>query len=564
MPIIVGKIKYLLEYKNYHQNQILILNNQYNNYLNKEELLKKDLDIKVINYNEYKNSFLEENETLLDNNTKYNILLDYLINYLFPRKEKFNSLYKNFSKNIYLNKDYKDYETFKDYHNYMYKRKYLKSKLSLKKFNEKEIKTRRTFLRTIKNELTNSKYEVDIANFLFLNCIPYTYNAMSSSFKIKLDEKENIIYFKQEKELLSTKNASVDFDINLYSSYNEEKTYLEVLAYELIKRRYPLELISDELLYKELKDTSISNYFSEFINKTLIPSLDYYEEHLSFDNTKFTKSIKEELKHIYRIYEKYLEKYSLVKKSVLETRMKENLKQNKYKYLILLGDISIDTNISYLKIIPDYQDIDLVKENIKLLYDYKKYLLENQTLPIQNAYVDNKELNKLTNNFIKDNLTIINKFLEETNKQIEVYLYEDKNRLHIYKNISITCSSIIRKEKQKLLVGLTSMKDMNILLSNKDFTKIDKNSIATNNKTIINCMEISKITKNQDRILLPYLITDNYHENLLIKNDYYQIKLMLFIAINKVRKKVILLCPKSRKKELSSILKNLKNIKIYE
>lgn len=564
MPIIIGKIKYLLDYKNYNQDQILILNNQFDNYLKKEELLKKDLNIEVVNYNDYKNSLLKENETLLDNNTKYNILIDYLINYLFPRKEKFNSLYKNFSKNIYLNKDYKDYETFKDYHNYMYKRKYLKSNLSLKKFNEEEIKTRRIFLRTIKNELTKSKYEVDIANFLFLNSINYQYNYNDSTFKIKLDEKENIIHFKQEKELLDKKNTSVDFDIYLYSTYTEKKTHLEVLAYELIKRRYPMELISDELLYKKLKDTSTFNYFSEFINKTLIPALNYYEENLDLDKTKFTKMEKQELEYIYKAYQKYIEKYNLINNKVLQTRMKETLKKSNYKYIILIGDISIDTNIPYLKIIPDYPNIELVKENIKLLYDYKKYLLANQTLPIPNTYIDNNELTTLTNSFIKDNLTIINESLEETNKQIEIYLYEDNNRLHIYKNISTTCISIINKETKKPLIAITNIKDINILLSNKDFTKIDKTTLSTKNKDIINCKEISKIDKNQDSILLPYLITDNYHENQLIQNNYYQIKLMLFIALNKSRNKIILLCPKSRKKELNKILKKLKNITISE
>lgn len=565
LPIIVGKIKYLIEYKNYKNENILILAKEENNIVNYQEgVLKKEIDIEVKNYNTYKETFLYKDESLLKNNTKYDILLDYLINYLFPRKEKFNSLYKTFSKYIYLNKDYLEYETFSDYHNYMYKRKYLKSKLSLKRFNEKEIKTRKNFLRTIKNEIVKSTQEVDIANFLFLNCIPYTYNYNDSSFNIKLDEKENIIYFKNEKELLCIKNASVDFDINLYSSYTEKKTYLEVLAYELIKRRYPLELISEDNLYKKLKDTSISNYFSEFINKTLIPALDYYDENKSFDNTNLNKSTKEELEYIYKIYTKYLEKYNLINNTILESRMYECLKESNYKYLILIGDISISTDIPYLKIIPEYREIDLVKENIKLLYDYKKYLLEKQSLPIVNTYIDNNELTTLTNNFIKDNLCIINKNLEETNKEIEVYLYEDKNRLHIYKNISISCLSIISKENKKILIGLTSIKDINILLNNKYFTKIDKNTISSNNKNKITCMEISKIDKNYDSILLPYLITDNYHENLLIKNNYYHIKLKLFIALNKSRNKLILLCPKSRKKELSTILRNLKNIKIHE
>ena len=77
----------------------------------------------------------------------------------------------------------------------------------------------------------------------------------------------------------NNKKQVIDKTINLYSSYTEKKTYLEVLAYELIKRRLPLEYITEEVLYQKLKETTIESYFSEFIQKHLISILDYYEQY---------------------------------------------------------------------------------------------------------------------------------------------------------------------------------------------------------------------------------------------------------------------------------------------
>lgn len=566
--LIIAKIKYLLEIKKYPLNKILILTAQETDYqLLNQELEKQNLKISLENIQTYEMTFLKEQEQLLTKEKQYNLLKDYLIYHLFPNKEEFNNLYKAFSKNIYLNKDYKDYDTFNDYHNYMYKRKFLASKLSLKKFNELEIKNRKPYLRTIQNEIVKTKEEVDIANFLYLNSIPYQYNHNSDSFVIEIDQKQNLIKFiKGEKRGYNQENTYQDSTIYLYSSYIEKTTYLEQLAYELIKRCYPIELRSEEDIYNQLKETTLENYFNEFILESLIPALNYYKNHQNFENTKLTKNQITEILKINTYYQNYLKKYYLIEKEELLKRMEEKLNHSNNKYVIFIGECNITTNINSMQIIRNYKEINLIKEQIKLLYDYKKYLYNNKCLTVINTYLDECELKQLTISFLKQNLNIINERLEKLEKEISIYLYDDNNRLRINQNISKICNQIIDKidDKNHLLIALNKTKDINLIISNSSCSKINKNTLLTSNQEKIYFEEIPKIKRKYDYILLPYLIMDNYHEPLLKDNFHHAIKMNLYTVLSQCKKSIFLLCPYSRKKELQQIIGNLKTVTIYK
>lgn len=563
IPLIIGKLKYLIMNKKYKEENFLVITDDNNkaSFL-KEECNNNNLNIKIDTIKNISQRLLKE-EQILDNNKKYNILINYLINDLFPNKDKFNSFYKAFSNYIYLNKDYKEYETFRDYHNYMYKRKFLATHLSLNKFNKEEIKSRKTYLRTIKNESMKTKEEVDIANFLYLNSIPYIYDNKLEVFKIKLDEKENNIKYLNQVERLEEKNTYIDDTIYLYSSYIEKNTYLNVLAYELIKRRYPFEKASDEDIYIKLKNTNIENYFSEFIYKYLIPLINYYEKNKTLDNINISTLKHQEFLNLYQAYDKHLKEHNLLTKQELLTLIEQEILDSKYKYLIIVGDISLNCNIPILTIVNDYQETELIKENIKLLYDYKKYLFDNQTIPINHVYLDKVEINTLTNKFLIDNLSIINKSLEETTKTIKIYEYNDNNRLHVYRNISDTCAKILENNTRSTLLAFKQLKDINILISNNKFTKLDKNTLLTNNKDKILTEEILKISKLYNTIILPYLIVDSYHDSFLKEDYQYNIKVMLYVALNKCRDNLIILCPSSKKQQLEKLLGNLKKQCIY-
>ena len=293
--LISGKIIYLEKYQKIPTEKILILSEVIDDSLKKE--LEKNGLTKVtyhsVDY--YKNILLEDNQ-IIKEKEKYAILFKIITNDFFPQKEKFKELYNAFSDNIYLNKDYKDFDTFKDYHNYIYKKVYLTSNLSLKKYNEKEIEKRKNYLRTINNITMNNKNEVDVANFLYLNSIPYEYK--NKNFVIENNDKVSYISFDKK----SDENDNIYLEMKDLFGNN----YIEKLIYELIKRRYPLELMPDEEIYNILKNTTEKNYFNEFITNILIPAIDCYDEEKNFSNQNLNHSQLKVLKEVYDYYKLYL------------------------------------------------------------------------------------------------------------------------------------------------------------------------------------------------------------------------------------------------------------------
>lgn len=556
LNLIVAKLHYLLRNDNYSPNSIFILTTtkEEKDYISSLNI-DNNTPLSISTLKEYNKTILK-GQPFLDNNQKYNLLSNYIINTLFKQKDNFNSFYQAFSKYIYLNKDYKDYETFKDYHNYMYKRKYLASQLPLKKFNNEEIKTRKKYLRTIKDETLENSALVDIANLLTLNSIAYTYNSELKTFKIDNGDPIYIKYLDKEEPNIKTTTNNI---IYLYKSYKEKKNYLEVLIYELIKRRYPLELLNEEELYNQLKITNIDNYFSEFIYKYLIPLINHYEVTNSLDNTRLNSNAKKEFLKLYDQYTKLVKESTLTTDKELLSKMEQDINQKKYKYLILLDDIPLNCNIPTMTIVDHYEKTELLKENIKLLYDYKKYLAQHQVIPIPDTYLNKKEVAKLTNQFLKENLVLINKHLKETTKKIDIYEYSDNNRLHVYQNISNACYEALNNSPKNTLIALRNMKDINILVNNDNFIKKDKNTLISKNKTKIKVEEIKKITKPYNTIILPYLILDSYHDTLFTDDYQYNIKLMIYIAINKCKNNIIILCPTSKKSNLLKLLEKINN-----
>lgn len=545
--LIISKIKFLTKYEKIKEEKIMIITNEIDE--NTKKLLI-DMKLSKVTYNSldyYKNTLLVD-KRIVNNKEKYSILFEYLTKKLFPNKNKFKELYNAFSNNIYLNKDYEEFETFKDYHNYIYKKVYLTSNLPLKKYNEKEIEKRKNYLRTIDNSIMNSKKEVDIANFLYLNSINYKYE--NNSFIIENNDKVSYISFDKKD----------DEHDNIYLEMKDlfGNNYVEKLIYELIKRRYPLELISDEEIYNILKESTINNYFSEFINKYLIPLLDHYDKSKNFNNTNLNDLQKKLLIDIYNYYKTSLDDNNLMTDNNFKNLLENNL--NKYKYLIIDGDINIEPETKILKIIPDYRENQLLKENIKLTYDYKKYLIDNSALPIKNAFNNLDELEQLTEKFQKEQLKEIEKSGEFLNKKINIYLYDDNNRLLINKSISKLCLEIIKTNKKSIIVVNNKKQIDNLILKNY-FSKHSPIELIDTNNNIIEYKEIKNLKNKHNTIILPFLINDSYHDSPIIKNEFEDIKINIYTILNKCQNNLIILCPKSKEETLKKNLKKIKNIK---
>ena len=94
---------------------------------------------------------------------------------------------------------------------------------------------------------------------------------------------------------------------------------------------------------------------------------------------------------------------------------------------------------------------------------------------------------------------------------------------------------------------------MNLLIGDDRFSKLDKNTLVTRKKRAICCYEYLNMKIHSDLVLLPFLIADPYHEDIIRKNEYYHLKVMIYATLHKCRHKMILLCPNSRRQELKKI-----------
>lgn len=543
---IITKLKYMRDILRENTNNIIILTKKYEEYsLLKDALIENNLkEIKCYYLKDYQKKFLKDKELKITYNMKYDFFKSYLLEHLFLDKEKFTKFYQAFKNYLYLNKDYKDFDTFKDYHSYMYKRMFLESNLSLNKFIKREILKRKRNNRSILNEEMLSKELVDIANFLYLNSISYIYN--KDKFIFYLDNNIQINY--NNSTLISNNK-----NIILESSFNSKGKTLEVLTYELIKRRIGMERRGEEEVYNTLRETSIDLYITEFISLVLIPLTTS-----DLNNTKFMGEQKMLLQSILDIYNKYLRDNYLVEEVTLNERISKYL-DNYYKILLNINNIEVRDN--YLVILEDYQENTLLKNNIKLALEYKKYLNYNKYLLFKNTYISLSEKDKLTNEFLKENIKEINNSISK-DKAIRVVFYKDDNRFLIRENLALTLNDILRDMNSKsTLIALSSKNEINDLTKNTIFSK-DNNNI-TNGENTYFCDSIYNIDKSYKIIVLPYLIKSRVEEDLFRGDNTYRNKLLLFNSVNKARDNIYILVPDSSRGEIKQYLKAFTNV-VYE
>ena len=540
VSLVREKIRYLIENKKYRSSDILVLGKS-GDYFSKF----KDGSLCGVNISSIEDysEVLFSDKRIIDEKERYSLFSDYILNDLFLDNVKFKSFYNAFSKYIYINKDYRDFDTFRDYHRYMYKRKFLASNLSLKKFNEREIKKRRGYLRTINNEILSFKEEVDIANFLFLNSIEYDYDSNVGCFLLKNNN------FKI-KYVLDRENTYRDSTIYIYGN-DLNKKCLEVLGYELVKNRIPMELVSDNDIYDRLRDTNVDNYFSEFINKYLLPLVDYYDINNDFIDINISDIERVEFLKLYSIYLSYLDNNNYFSKRDVLNILSDSINNSNYKYLFLIGDISFDVNIKTFNVVESYEVDYLFNNSVKLLYDYKNYLYSNQIIPIMDTFINKKELEVLTREFICNKLFCLDNNIK-MDKVINILEYDDSNRFRVYSNIRDNCYKILLGCSNDTLIGLANLSDVNVLVDGCNFNRLDKKTLSVLDKDSVLVEEVLKIDKCYDNIILPYIVKDCYHESLFI-SDIYNIRIMLYLAFSKCRDSLIILWPSSRIDDVGNI-----------
>ena len=555
---ISAKVKYLIDIKNVKPDKICVItftkkakeeldykiNKLFN--ANVDIYTFHSLGLKIIKYY-YKNKDID----IIDEKGQYKIICDYIKNNLFKNKEKFNLFFEAFKNKTSFSEEYKLFDNYYDYHNYMYKRKYINSNTTMDNYIKEQAKRRRNYLKTLNGEYCKSKEEVDIANFLYLNNIDYQYEKSykkldnlkiyKPDFYIEQNNNYNYIehfgidkinetnnhYTKEEltnylknmklKENYHKKEKIEDLFIITYSKVLGKKNYLSVLKDSLIKKGYVLSKKDNNLVYERLKDTSEDRYINNFVNRIVIPFISYFKrsnyklddfKNIKTDNDLLNKQISV-ISDIYLNYESKLREKNLIDF--------EDMVNISYKVMPYVKEKNLGVDYKYI-IIDEYQDVSMQRFNltkrieelfkskiiafgddyqtifgfsgsrIDLMTEFKNYLTDAKQIPIPNVYRNSQEL-----------IDVATKFINKNSKQIKKKLISNKRLINPIELYIYNDSNYINTNINK-----------SIILSNI----LDKIYLS-NNKS--NVLLLERYNNDIDTILNNNLFIRKNHENIIYK-----------------------------------------------
>ena len=565
---ISAKVKYLIDVKNIKPDKICVItftkkakeeldykiNKIFNS--NVDIYTFHSLGLKIIKYY-YKNKDID----IIDEKGQYKIICDYIKNNLFKNKEKFNLFFEAFKNKTSFSEEYKLFDNYYDYHNYMYKRKYINSNTTMDNYIKEQAKRRRNYLKTLNGEYCKSKEEVDIANFLYLNNIDYQYEKSykkldnlkiyKPDFYIEQNNNYNYIehfgidkinetnnhYTKEEltnylknmklKESYHKKEKIEDLFIITYSKVLGKKNYLSVLKDSLIKKGYVLSKKDNDLVYERLKDTSEDKYINNFVNRIVIPFISYFkrsnyklEEFMKIktDNDLLNKQIRV-ISDIYLNYESKLREKNLIDF--------EDMINISYKVMPYIKEKNLGVDYKYI-IIDEYQDVSMQRFNltkrieelfkskiiafgddyqtifgfsgsrIDLMTEFKNYLTDAKQIPIPNVYRNSQELIDVATKFINKNSKQIKKKLISNKRLIgPIELYIYNDSNHL--NTNINKSIILSNILDKIYL---SNNKSNVLLLERYNNDIDT---ILNHELFIRKNHESIIYKKHEDMKIDYL-----------------------------------------------------------
>lgn len=565
---ISAKVKYLIDVKNIKPDKICVItftkkakeeldykiNKIFNS--NVDIYTFHSLGLKIIKYY-YKNKDID----IIDEKGQYKIICDYIKNNLFKDKDKFSLFFEAFKNKTSFSEEYKLFDNYYDYHNYMYKRKYINSNTTMDNYIKEQAKRRRNYLKTLNGEYCKSKEEVDIANFLYLNNIDYQYEKSykkldnlkiyKPDFYIEQNNNYNYIehfgidkinetnnhYTKEEltnylknmklKENYHKKEKIEDLFIITYSKVLGKKNYLSVLKDSLIKKGYVLSKKDNDLVYERLKDTSEDKYINNFVNRIVIPFISYFkrsnyklEEFMKIktDNDLLNKQIRV-ISDIYLNYESKLREKNLIDF--------EDMINISYKVMPYIKEKNLGVDYKYI-IIDEYQDVSMQRFNltkrieelfkskiiafgddyqtifgfsgsrIDLMTEFKNYLTDAKQIPIPNVYRNSQELIDVATKFINKNSKQIKKKLISNKRLIgPIELYIYNDSNHL--NTNINKSIILSNILDKIYL---SNNKSNVLLLERYNNDIDT---ILNHELFIRKNHESIIYKKHEDMKIDYL-----------------------------------------------------------
>lgn len=297
-----AKVRYLVEKKGISPDQILVIS-----FTNKavgelRDKINKDLGIPcpVTTFHKTGYAILRrqdaERRMIVDQGFMFNVINNYLKGNILENPELVDKLILFFGS--YFDAPYEG-KDLNDFFNYISKADFSTIRGNIDEYSEKIINERTGKCQTIARESLRSVQEVQIANFLFLNGIEYTYEkpypfSIASSYKVytpdfTITQGDKIAYLEHfgitqegknsryNAEQLAKYKREVNDKVNhhkkhgtdliyTFSAYNDGRYLLDHVREELIKHGFELHPRSSKEVFKKIVNTEENRYISKLVN----------------------------------------------------------------------------------------------------------------------------------------------------------------------------------------------------------------------------------------------------------------------------------------------------------
>lgn len=474
---VAAKVKYLVEKQGIDPKQILIISftNKAVNEL--KEKINKDLNIPcpIATFHSTGNAILHKNNpeklNIVEGSKLYHCVQGYFKDKILKNPSIVNSLIMFFAS--YFDAPYEG-DDINNFFNHMAKANYATMKSELNDFKEEVIDRRSKKKVTIQNEVVRSIQEVEIANFLYLNNIDYTYEPIyqynilmskkpyTPDFMIK--QGEHIVYiehfgitedgknFIYTEEQLKMYKKAIENKISLhrkhgteliytFSAYNDGRSISEHLRENLEKSGFILNRRSNEEIVKKLISTEENKYINRlvflvinFIRNFKVNGYDEQEfnELSRKTNNVRTKLFLEICHACFLEYKKFLvENHAVDFEDMINesarvlTEVKDMKQKLDFKYLIvdeyqdisrqrfdLVKAFSEVTDAKIMAVGDDWQSIYAFSgSDITLFTNFEEKMGYAKLMKIVRTYRNSQEVIDIAGNFIQKNTSQIKKSL---------------------------------------------------------------------------------------------------------------------------------------------------------
>lgn len=297
-----AKVRYLVEKKGFSPDQILVIS-----FTNKavgelREKINKDLNIPcpVTTFHKTGYAILRRQDAdrrmIVDQGFMFNVVNNYLKGNILENPELVDKLILFFGS--YFDAPYEG-ENLNDFFNYISKADFSTIRGNIDEYSEKIINERTGKRQTIVRETLRSAQEVQIANFLFLNGIEYTYEkpypySIAASYKVytpdfTITQGDKVAYIEHfgitqdgknslyEAEQLSKYKREVNDKVKLhkkhgtdliytFSAYNDGRHLLEHIREELVAHGFEMLPRSSKEVFEKIVNTEENRYISRLVN----------------------------------------------------------------------------------------------------------------------------------------------------------------------------------------------------------------------------------------------------------------------------------------------------------